>query len=244
MATTETLRKAAVLVASLDRDTADALLDQMPDEHAAQIRQMIIGIDTVSDSETHTAIEDFLGVTESDDDTYVGDSVVETAFGSTLVAPITTPLETAETVAQNSQGLDEHLANASDKSLIELLSDEQSQTIAVVLARVSAERASGIVARLPIEKQADVLQRIVEADRLSTRLDDAIAEEFESWLIGRLESAKQRSELVSRLSKIVGAAPPETQQRILANLATSDVALSRELGYDGETTPLPMTADH
>ncbi len=239
MATTETLRKAAVLVASLDRDTADALLDQMPSEQAAQIRQMIIGIDTVSASEAHTAIEDFLGVTASDEDTYVGNSDVETTFGSAITSPHTA----AEPVPQTSRGLDEHLANASDKSLVELLSDEQSQTIAVVLARVSAERASGIVARLPIEKQADVLQRIVEADRLSTRLDDAIADEFESWLIGRLESAKQRSELVSRLSKIVGAAPPETQQRILANLATSDVALSRDLGYDGEATQMPLAID-
>ena len=231
MTTTEALRKAAVLVASLDRDTADALLDQMPDEQSAKIRQMIMGIDTVPDIEAHATIEDFLDVTKTDDDTY---DLIDVPDESLIDLTLNASPSPVDSASEERPGLDEHLENASDASLVELLRDEQSQTIAVVLARLSAERASGIVAKLPIEKQADVLQRIVEADRLSTRLDDAIAHEFESWLIGRLESARQRSQLVSRLSKIVGAAPPETQQRILANLATSDIALSRDLGYDGE----------
>ena len=48
MQDTDALRKAAVLVASLDRDTADSVLDQLPDEQASLIRQtMMGGIDAV-----------------------------------------------------------------------------------------------------------------------------------------------------------------------------------------------------
>ena len=36
-----------------------------PDEQAALIRQMIVGIDAISDSETHVAIQDFLHLDDS-----------------------------------------------------------------------------------------------------------------------------------------------------------------------------------
>ena len=229
VATNDALRRAAVLVASLDRDTADAVLEHMSDEQSAQIRQMIIGIDAISEVEARSTIEGFLHIDGSSHEcqSTPDDPTIDLGLDSPIPAP-------APSVQEKRRGLDEHLEAASDVSLVELLRDEQSQTIAVVLARVSAERASGIVMQLPTEKQADVLQRIVEADRLSTRLDDSIAEEFESWLISRLESAEQRSQLVARLSKIVGAAPPETQKRILSNLAATDISLSRDLGYDGD----------
>lgn len=225
--TTDALRKVAVLVSSLDRDTADALLDQMPDEQAARIRQMILGIDTISDSETHVAIQEFLHL---DNETA---SAAELYEDASLKLPLSldTPSRPSSMAKNPKRTLSDHLVCATDGLLADVLRDEQAQTIAVVLSHVPAERASEIVAMLSIEKQADVLQRMVEADRLSVTLDDTIAEEFETWLIGRLESAKQRSELVSRLSKIVGAAPAETRRRILANLATSDIELSRDLGY-------------
>jgi flagellar motor switch protein FliG len=205
----------------------------MPDEQAATIRQMIMGIDVISDSEAHVAIQEFLHL---DDATAVPADPYEGTSLELHTSLLTPSLPKSETPSKKT--LSDHLESATDLLLVDLLRDEQPQTIAVVLSHVSAERASEIVARMSIEKQADVLQRIVEADRLSVKLDESIAEEFESWLIGRLKSANQRTELVSRLSKIVGAAPAETRQRILSNLATSDIGLSRDLGYEGEPEPV------
>lgn len=228
------LRKAAVLVSSLDRDTADTLLGQMSDEQATMIRQMILGIDTVSDGEAHSAIEEFLHFDQT-----TGDSegtYDQAALELRLPYPTQPASPPKNTVKKH---LVDHLNQANDTLLVDLLRDEQPQTIAIVLSHVSAERASEVVAKIAVDKQADVLQRMVEADRLSTKLDESIVAEFETWLVSQLEAARQRAELVSRLSKIVGAAPEDTRQRILSNLAASDVSLSRDLGFEGE----PITSD-
>ena len=228
---TDSLRKAAVLVASLDREAADTLLDQIPQEQAAQIRQMIVGIDSVSGDEARNAIEDFLRVDEDRKSAEIEHDVTEDFDESSLNEPVV--VASAKRDPASSPSLEQLLDNAPNHALAELLQEEQPQTIAIVLVRLSAERASDIVAQLPIDKQAEVLQRLVETDRLATQLGDGIAAEFEGWLYERLQSAEQKSQLVARLSKLMSAAPAETRQRILTNLATSDSHLSQELGFVG-----------
>ena len=54
------LRKAAILLASLDRDTADRLLDQMPRERAEVLRNTILGLREVERDEEQATIRKFL----------------------------------------------------------------------------------------------------------------------------------------------------------------------------------------
>ena len=56
----DSLRRAAILIAALDHKSADALLEQMPEEQAAQIRHAVMELDAVSDSEQQETIQRFL----------------------------------------------------------------------------------------------------------------------------------------------------------------------------------------
>ena len=58
----QTVRKAAILIASLDRQTADALLAQMPTEQADAVRAAIDGLDQVSAQEQQATIEEFFRI--------------------------------------------------------------------------------------------------------------------------------------------------------------------------------------
>lgn len=53
------LRKAAVLISALDRDSADALLEQMPEDHAAQVRSAIMELPEVSQEEQDQVLREF-----------------------------------------------------------------------------------------------------------------------------------------------------------------------------------------
>ena len=57
---TEEMHKAAVLVASLDRDVADELLQQMDPCQADSLRQAMLQLPRVDAAEERLAIQDFL----------------------------------------------------------------------------------------------------------------------------------------------------------------------------------------
>ncbi|HEY2882378.1 MAG TPA: FliG C-terminal domain-containing protein [Pirellulales bacterium] len=56
------IRKAAVLVASLDADTADLLLAQMPEELADAVRQEVLELDELDPEEQRSVIDEFFRI--------------------------------------------------------------------------------------------------------------------------------------------------------------------------------------
>src|SRR5881392_2229754 len=58
-----TLRKAAILIASLDEPTARRLLEQMGPEQAARVRQAVEELDDIDPAEERRVIEEFCRVT-------------------------------------------------------------------------------------------------------------------------------------------------------------------------------------
>ncbi len=58
----QALRKAAILIASLDRETAAGLLDQMNAEQARAVREMIDSLGDVARPEQQAVIEEFFRI--------------------------------------------------------------------------------------------------------------------------------------------------------------------------------------
>ena len=58
--TPPSIRKAALLIASLDRDTADNLIERMPAEQAAMVRAVLADLEHIDATEQDAAIDDFL----------------------------------------------------------------------------------------------------------------------------------------------------------------------------------------
>ncbi len=52
-------RKAAILLASLDPDMADALIEQMPLDEARQVRDLLMSLEDVSEREQDAVIQEF-----------------------------------------------------------------------------------------------------------------------------------------------------------------------------------------
>ncbi len=58
----DTIRKAAILIASLDRDAADALLNQMSDEQARRLRRALVELGDIDTDEQADVIEEFFRI--------------------------------------------------------------------------------------------------------------------------------------------------------------------------------------
>jgi flagellar motor switch protein FliG len=217
------LRKAAILVAGLDRRSADAVLDLLDPDQAQRLRDGILALGPTDSREELAAIREFLGRTTPQ--RMRGDSPASTRPGSDVVSTISPHSRTAD------DGSDSALGRASERLIAECLCEELPQTIAVALSQLSTRRASEVVAHLPSSVQAQVLERLVDLDPATTLESAAIRAEFHTWLQHQVERSLHRAELAARLATILDVTSPGTRQRILDNVTQSDARLAKELQH-------------
>jgi flagellar motor switch protein FliG len=216
-----TLRKAAVLVASLDRQTADALLEQMDAAQAQAIRDAIMELPVIERAEELGAIREFMG-SES----------VATSAG---LAPSSqrqgepSPLDGHPAMTAHEDAACPALESASERLIAECLCAELPQTIAVALSQLSTQRASEVVAHLPAAVQTQVLERLVDDTPAASGAAADVRELFQQWLSQQIGHSLHRADLAARLAAILGATHSGTRERILENVAHNDASLASEL---------------
>ncbi len=222
---TDPIRRAAVLLVTLDRQTADRLLEQMAPERAQQIRDAVLSLQGVDPDEQRDVIAHFLQAGGEATD-------AATAVGVSVQGP-----SDAVRSARMEQG--EHhegtlptrppLSQASERLIAECLCDELPQAIAVALAEMSTERASEVVSYLPASVQAQVLERLVQLDPSAGVVDAEVRAEFQSWLDEQIQRSLHRARLAERLAAILEATHHQTRDRIIDNVAGTDARLAEQL---------------
>lgn len=220
------VRRAALVVASLDRVAADRMLETMPPAAAQAMRDMMVQIADIDTIEQQQVMRDFLQ----------SDEVIHRHSEGKLPSPaVRVPRQVGGDAA--SIGAEERLEamtedalnRASERVIAECLSDELPQAIAVACAHLPAHRASEIVAHLPTPQQAQVLERLVELDSTSSLEFPEIREEFQEWFKQQIERSLHRADLAERLATILEATHSGTRERILHNISESDARLAKEL---------------
>jgi len=224
------LHKVALLIASLDRESADRVLDEVSPETAAAVRQSLRTLDRVDPQAQERVIREFIAGEagcqlgrERRLDTR--DALPRPSNGAR------SPGAQLRSPARPASGTDGPLERASERLIAECLSDELPQAIAVALSQLPAQRASEVVAHLPATQQTEVLERLVELDPASSLDFPEIRDEFQLWLSQQIERSLHRADLASRLATILDATHAGTRQRILSNVSSSDARLAKELQH-------------
>src|SRR5688572_21157927 len=137
------IRKAAILVSLLEPRDADALLEPMGEELAAQVRHAVMELDDVAPEEQEQVLAEFFGR----GDRFYGGVEVE----------LTTSAE--QPSAPKAPSFD-FLADVPPAAIADVLALEQPQTIAVVVAQVRPEIAAGLLEHLPPALATEALARM------------------------------------------------------------------------------------
>jgi len=234
--TPDPLRKAAVLVASLDRVSADRLLDQMDEAQARQVRDAVVALGEPDAREQQVVIEEFFrGNSPSATDSLDG---VELA-GSLSEKLAQSSADTVEEpdVEESHDNLPpfHFLQEANSRRLVPYLTNEQPRTIALVLAHLPPARAAETLASLPAALQAEVVRRLVTQGDVRPEF----VREVEQGLLNKLGSDaldyhQQRSGMSSVLD-MIRASQPDQGEAILANLARHGLDLVDQIHPEGYT---------
>lgn len=224
------VRKAALLITTLDRESADHLLEQLPEEQSQCVRDAILSLADVDEREQHAVICEFLR------DELLGASSANRTLATLAAGNVSTGQRSACSAVPGGRGKGKDVAGgpldrASERLIAECLGDELPQAIAVALAQLPTHRASEVVSHLPAAVQTQVLERLVELDPSCAWELPEIRSEFLLWLDQQIERSLNRAELASRLATILEATHSGTRERILHNVSQSDARLAKELQH-------------
>lgn len=217
----ETIRKAAIVIASLDEASADKLLDSMPEEVASQIRWMSIELENVSDEERQIVLDEFLR--NSGRQLPVEDPGVEMEFTyqqpEMLAAqpPATTPPPFA------------FLNDAPSEMLAPFFEQEHPQVTAVVMSYLQAQRASEILRQLPARLQADIVHRITQLDEPSQEIVAEIEARIKQIVSRQVLAFERRRLGMAAAQAILKASSGDQAEQLLTELRNRGLQLPSEL---------------
>lgn len=244
-----TLRSAAILIDSLDPQSADALIERMPLEQAARIRRAVMELEGVNGVEREAVLQSFIR-TEPAPATAADLARGGVELEESLAARFGGTASPSE-VSPGKESAPQFLKDAPVDSLAAFLSREHPQTIAVVLAQVMPNRAALVLERLDPDLQADVLYRVTHLDETAPEILDEIQQELESRLSQELSTSQRRMAGISAARAILAQANSATRQQIVAQLAGRDPGLAQRIVAEPEpsclnnqpTSPSPDPAE-
>jgi flagellar motor switch protein FliG len=228
------LRKAAVLVASLDGPAADVLLAQLGPDRAQLVRQAVMDLDEIDPQEQHRVIDEFRRIGSMlpqqcppgiDLDGLSAAAAIPAGRGDR--AEQDDGLAPAE---QDGAQPFEFLSETEEEELAELLHGERPQTIALVLSHLTAERAGDVLSRLEPSLQVEVVRRWVDLDGSDPEILREIGRALESRLSQQFAAGAERATGPEAVSQILAACDRQIAGDILQNLAKFDRPLAEQLG--------------
>ena len=239
------LRRAAILISSLDTESADALLDEMSADQAAAVRNAIMELGDIDIVEQQEAIERFVGNNPQ--------AAKQIEAGVEIDADLARKFEAADpqapeqtvgnTPASPAEGQRDRrpfafLDQVESSDLARVLSGEHPQTTATVVAHLAPDHAAEVLGHLPREGQTETLMRIA---RLSTPHPDVVRDleqEMQSRLANRPPREQVGANGLATVEAILQNTAAATRQDLVTDLAQKDQVLVRQLRV---TVPIEHT---
>jgi flagellar motor switch protein FliG len=224
----EGIRKAAILVASLNRVAADAVLETLGPDRAKQVRQTIVAMDEIPPAEQIRVLNEFVRMSPAQATPEM--SGVELA--DCLAAEIGMPANfySQESSAQATGRPFRRLQDAKSEKLARLLIGERPQTIALVLSHLLPGQAGGVLVQFPAEIQVEVMRRLVDLEETDPAILREVEKALEARLSRQVRMQRRRVAGMEALNGILEESSSEVSSEILDNLAVSDRKLAQELG--------------
>ncbi len=218
------LRKAAIVLASLDVDTAISICRHMPDVEAEEVIAEMSRLGRVDSDEQQQALADFSEHLERPG------SLQASEQAERLMAAVLgrhTPGGGDDRRQAALQRL-RALSSAEPSSIRRLLAAETPQMVAVVLSQLSPQKAAQVLAQWPAEQRSDLALRVAKLGHLAPGALEAIGEVLgrQAYRVDDEGSADQGLEFVVRLLEGMDRG---ASKQALAELRERDAELAEQV---------------
>lgn len=221
------VQKAAILFITLGPEASSGILKKLPESDIQKITYEIANITTVTSEQREEILNEFLQINKARDYIIEGGmdyakQLLSKALGSQRANEILDKV--SEATAQYRPFSIARKADA--KQLLNVITSEQPQTIALILCYLQADKAAQVMAELPEETQSEVAYRIATMNTTSPM----VIKEIESVLESKLSSVV-RTEMttlggVDTLVGILNSVDRTTEKNITEGLEREDAELA------------------
>ncbi len=221
------IRKSAVLLIQLGRERAAGVLSQLSEAEVEAITAEIAHLEMISATERDSVLEEFRDLMVARAHISQGGldfarQLLMESLGEDRADEIIDRL-TAASVQMPFQ----FLRAADPTQLRSFIADEHPQVIALVLAHMTADKASLVLAGLEPDRQADVAHRIAVMDRTSPEIVRSVESILERKLSSMLQPMDQsKVGGLDPLVNIINRADRSTERQIVEGLESLDPALA------------------
>ncbi|HIA04981.1 MAG TPA: flagellar motor switch protein FliG [Myxococcales bacterium] len=220
-------RKAAIILVMLGEEVARDILREMSDEEVESLLTAASELRNVDGDEAETVLDEYLGFLE-------GRALLVPQVSSFVRAVAQDTLSSER--AANLLGLEDEDdgeqalvdESASPEAVAQVLRKEHPQTIAIALAAMPTDKASGVISKLPKDAQAGIIKRIAELKSVTP----ALLREIGETLRRELEASAAGSQSVNGQDLVVSLLKqlsPEQEEHIFNSLSEDDPELSEEI---------------
>lgn len=217
----EGFRKAAVILASLDTDTAARVCEKLDVETVRAIASQIARLTTLRQQERDAVVGDFLGAL---DDTAVIEGpkqareLLRRVLGRELDDDAFAEVE-AEVEGGRAPHLADYLHNLDPATVQRYLRNEMSQTLAVVLSYLPPEQVAAALALADEQRRAELIFRMATMRPLAPGALEALSEGvYELTHSALATGSKYKAVTPQFLADIVSNLPQEASKSLMESL--------------------------
>ncbi|MCW2848617.1 MAG: flagellar motor switch protein FliG [Marmoricola sp.] len=224
------VRKAAIVLIQLGPDRAAAVLSRLNENEVEAVTAEIARLDSIDVEENASVLGEFRDLLTARSHIAQGGlayarQLLEQSLGSERASEIIDRLNAAAV-----QLPFQFLRRVDPAQLRSFIADEHPQVIALVLAHMSADKASLLLAGLPSDQQAEIAHRIAVMDRTSPDIVKAVESTLERKLSSMLQPAEvSRVGGLDPLVNIINRSDRSTERQIVEGLESLDAALAEEV---------------
>jgi len=223
------LRKAAILVMSLDESSASTLMKRLSSKQVEDLAREIADVAEVAPELRRTIVTEFYNMILARQYANVGGvSLARTLLMKTL------PREEARRIIENiehqiHQQPFSFLQKTETENLLMFLQSEHPQTIALVISHLPSAMAAEILVGLPADNQVEVVKRIATIDQTSPEVIQEVERGLEKRLAGLVAEPFERAGGVPAVAEILNLAGRASERAIMEVLDEDNPDLVEEI---------------
>lgn len=221
------IQKAAILFITLGPEASSGILKKLPENDIQKITYEIANITSVSSEQREEILNEFLQINKARDYIIEGGmdyakQLLSKALGSERAGEILDKVSEA-----TSQYRPFSIARKADpKQLLNAITGEQPQTIALILCYLQSDKAAQVMAELPEETQSEVAYRIATMNTTSPMVIKEIEAVLESKLSSVVRTEMTSLGGVETLVGILNSVDRTTEKNITESLEREDAEIA------------------
>ncbi len=223
------LRKAAILLVSIDKESASTLMTKLSSTSVEDVTQEVAMMGEIDEAQRAAVVAEFHALALAK--VYTEEGGIAYARDLLLKA---LPKDEAERIMVQI----EHqvysrpfsfLQKTEAENLLTFIRDEHPQTIALILAHLTSLKSSEVLAGLPLEKQVEVANRMSRMEQTSPDVIKEVERGLQQRLSGMMSERLQRVGGVQSVAEMLNLTDRATEKAILEAIEADDPELVEEI---------------